>query len=152
MPYSHLQKILKRQIVMQAFPNPPQILPAFKETPLCLGNSYHPESFTFYPSLTLPPATSCGWSNHVQWGWRHLLYSLHHDLHHPLQWLGNPTSDLVIPKTSGLHHSYLLCASATTPNHSPGSHKTLSLCPKSVSLVPMPCSLNITIYPTSINT
>lgn len=37
----HLQKILKRQIVMQAFPNPPQILPAFDETPLCLGNSCH---------------------------------------------------------------------------------------------------------------
>lgn len=100
------------------------------------------------PFLGFTPSHLLWMSSDVQWGWRHLLYSLHHDLHHPLQWLGNPTSDLIIPKTSGLHHSYLLCASATTPNHSLGSHKTLSLCSKSLSLVPVPCSLNITICPT----
>ena len=100
------------------------------------------------PFLDLTPSHLLWMSSDVQWGWRHLLYSLHHDLHHPLQWLGNPTSDPIIPKTSGLHHSYLLCTSATTPNHSLGSHKTLSLGPKSLSLVPMPCSLNITISPT----
>lgn len=151
MPYSHLQKILKRQIVMQAFPNPSQILPAFNETPPLPWKLLPSRIFHLLPFLDFTPSHLLWMSNHVRWGWRHLLYSLHHNLHHPLQWLGNPTSDLIIPKTSGLHHSYLLCASATTPNHSPGSHKTLSLCPKSVSLVPMPCSLNITIYPTSMN-
>lgn len=100
------------------------------------------------PFLDLTPSHLLWMSRDVRWGRRHLLYSVHHDLHHPLQWLGNPTSDPIIPKTSGLHHSYLLCESATTPNHSLGSHKTLSLGPKSLSLVPMPCSLNITISPT----
>lgn len=58
----------------------------------------------------------------------------------------HPTPDLIIPKP--LDSIPLTCSEHQQPFQ--WFTQTLPLCPKSLSL--MPYSLNITIYPTSVNT